>query len=161
MKILLIPLSLFVVFSITGCSQGPEYVELNRENLQKLDVSKVVEVDLVSTFAGNTPEMWRGIYRNIFPIRDAERKQCILHCIKTGEPIEYAAPFRSLLFKTKKKIHFLGIRWDKKACYGDFWESAELLDLLEEWGLEHPKGKPNLPPSKKWQKGPFEKPLSW
>jgi len=159
LKILLIPLSLFVVFSITGCSTEPAYVKLNRENIDKLDLSIVTEVDLISTSAGDKPELWRSIYRNIFPIRDAERKQCILHCIKTGEPIEYQAVFKKLLFKTKKKIYFLAIGWDEKVAYGDFWESTELLRKLESWGLEHPKGEPNLPPSKKWQKGPLP-PLS-
>jgi len=161
MRTLLIVFSLFIVFSITGCSQGPGYVELNRENIDKLDLSKVTEIDLVSTPAEDKPELWRSIYRNIFPITDPEKMQSILHCIKTGESIEYHAPFKSLLFKTKKTIYFLWTGWDKKTAYGDFWESAELLGLLEEWGLEHPKGEPNLPPSKIGQKEPFEKPLSW
>ena len=38
MRTLLIVFSLFIVFSTTGCSQGPEYVELNRENIDKLDL---------------------------------------------------------------------------------------------------------------------------
>jgi hypothetical protein len=161
MKTLLITLSFFVVLYITGCSSVPDYVELNRKNIEKLDLRKVTEIDLVSTPAEDKPELWRSIYRNIFPVTDSEKMQSILNCIKTGEPIEYHTPFKNLLFKTKKTIYFLCIGWDKKTAYGDFWESAELLDLLEEWGLEHPKGKPNLPPSKKWQKGSFEKPLSW
>lgn len=160
MKNLLILFNLFFVFLITGCSQ-PEYVRLNKENLQKLDINKVTEVDLVSTSAGDEPKLWRPIYRNIFPISDVERIQSIYHCIKTGKSIDYAAPFKNLLFKTEDIVYVLSIRWDKKACYGDFWESADLLKNLESWGLTHPKGKPNLPSSKIKQKEPFEKPLSW
>jgi len=156
MKTLLVTLSLFFVFSFTGCSTDPVYVELNRENLQKLDVSKVTEVDLVSTPAEDKPELWRSVYTNIFPITDPEKMQKILHYIKTGEPIEYAAPFKSLLFKTKKRIYFLGIRWDTKACYGDFWESAELLRKLESWGLEHPKGESNLPKGQIFDGAPYD-----
>lgn len=156
MRTLLIVFSLFIVFSITGCSQGPEYVKLNRENIEKLDLSKVTEVDLVSTPAEDKPELWRSVYTNIFPITDPEKMQKILHYIKTGEPIEYAAPFKSLLFKTKKRIYFLGIRWDTKACYGDFWESPELLRKLESWGLEHPKGESNLPKGQIFDGAPYD-----
>ncbi|MCK4824243.1 hypothetical protein KA005_51300, partial [bacterium] len=97
MKTLLITLSFFVVLYITGCSSVPDYVELNRKNIEKLDLRKVTEIDLVSTPAEDKPELWRSIYRNIFPVTDSEKMQSILNCIKTGEPIEYHTPFKNLL----------------------------------------------------------------
>ena len=157
MKTLLIPLSLFVVFFIIGCSQGPEYVELNRDNLQKLDVNDVYEVDLVSIspMYDPDPKTWKGKHRNIFPIKDSKKIKCILQCIKEGEPVDYYTS-RKLLFKTRKRIHHIGIGWDKKACYGDFWESAPLLKHLDSWGLKHPKGKKNLPKGQIFDGAPYD-----
>ncbi|AQQ08588.1 hypothetical protein L21SP3_00375 [Sedimentisphaera cyanobacteriorum] len=94
-------------------------------------------------------------------LNNTERIQSVYQCIKEGKSIDYAAPFKNLLFKTEGRVYVLGIRWDKKACYGDFWESVDLLKNFESWGFTHPKGKPNLPASKIKQKGPFEKPLTW
>jgi hypothetical protein len=160
MKQLMIIFNLFFVLIVIGCAQKPIYVELNKENIQGLGIEEISEIDLVTISSGESPETWKGVYKNIFPIRDSEKKQYILNSIKNAKYIEYSAPFRALLFKNKEIVYFLNIGWDKKACYGDFWESQELLEKFESWGLTHPKGEPNLPPSEKFKKGPFDKPLN-
>ncbi len=152
----LITLSLFFVLAITGCSNKAKYIELNKETVAQLNLSEVMEVDLVSTVDGKEPKKWRSIYRDVFPITDSEKISLISQCIKEGKTIDYYTD-RKLLFKTKKVVYYLGIGWDDKLAYGDWWESPELLKNFESWGLTHPKGESNLPKGQIWDKAPYER----
>ena len=140
------------LFMMTGCS-SKEYVELTKETFSQLDDSKVKEVDVVSTEGGQEdPAKWKGIYRTVFPINDSIRINTIFRCINEANSIDdyytddRKIPFRKILFKTEKVIYFMGIGWDDKFVYGDWWESADLLLQFKKWGFELPKGESNLPP---------------
>ncbi len=137
--ILLIILFLFFVIVIASCSS--KYIALNKESFQTLDVNDVLEVNLVSAYQGDDPKTWESGHGYLFPIKDSEKIKRILHCIKTAKPIEYSASFEKLLFKTEKKIYYLGTQGDTKSFYGDWWDSPELLNYLEAWGLKILKGK--------------------
>jgi len=155
MKNLLISLTLFLVlFTMVGCTK---YVELTKETFSRLDASKVMEVNVVST--GATPAEWKypakwlGIYRNVFPIRDSVRINTIFRCIHEANFIydytdDMKIPFSRILFKTEKVIYFMGIGWDDRFVYGDWWESEDMLLQFKQWGFELPKGESNLPPSR-------------
>jgi hypothetical protein len=174
MKTLLIAFSLFVVFSITGCSSEPAYVELNRENIAKLNPSKVKEVCIVSHSHGKTI-----LYSYNFPITDPEKIKIIIECIQDANQIEdyyrqvlwphfpgyIRDPNRSeytlrrsrkwITFKTRKAIYDTRIAWDDELVYGLWWQSPELSKNFKKWNLfeDISKADPNFPPSD-WIKNP-------
>ena len=172
MKTLLITLSLFFVFSFTGCSFKPKYVELNRENIAKLNPSKVKEVCIISH--GKTI-----FYRYNFPITNPEKIKIIIECIQDANQIkdyyrqvlwphfpeyikdpnqsEYTLrqSRRLINFKTRKAIYDTRIAWDDELVYGPWWQSPELSKNFEKWNLfeDISKADPNWPPPD-WIKNP-------
>jgi len=175
MKTLLIPLSLFVVFSITGCSFKPKYVELNRENIAKLNPSKVKEVCIISSGSrGKTI-----FYTYDFPITNPEKIKIIIECIQDANQIEdyyrqvlwpHSPEYikdpnqseytlrhsrRAINFKTRKAIYDTRIAWDDELVYGPWWQSPELSKNFKKWNLfeDISKADPNFPPPE-WIKNP-------
>jgi len=164
--ILLIFSLLVVLLMMAGCSES--YVELTKENFSQLKIFKVTEIDVVSTLPGrekpNEPNKWRGIHRNVFPITDYEKIRTIFRCINEGKPIVYSADKkihdRKILFRTEKAVYFIGIGWDDKLAYGDWWDSPDLFEEFKSWGLRLPKGnKDVIPPKvlKVWTEAPYER----
>jgi len=156
---------LVVSLTMTGCSKP--YMELDEESFSQLKVFGVKEVDVVSTLPGreklNEPDKWRRIYRNVFPISDSEKIRTIFRRINEGKPIVYSADKkihdRKILFRAKKAIYFVGIGWDDKLAYGDWWESPGLLEDFKSWGLRLPEGKDVTPSKvlKVWTEVPYER----
>jgi len=173
MRTLLIVFSLFIVFSITGCSFKPKYVELNRENIAKLNPSKVREVCIISH--GKTI-----FYRYNFPITNPEKIKIIIECIQDANQIEdyyqqvlwphfpeyyikdpnkseytLRQSRRAISFKTRKAIYGTPIAWDGELVYGLWWQSPELSKNFKKWNLfeDISKADPNFPPPD-WIKNP-------
>ena len=85
MKNLLISLTLFLVlFMMAGCSSKLKYVELDKETFSNLDASRVIEVDAVciDRFSSGHPDEWIRVYPYFYPIRDSNRINTIINCIK-------------------------------------------------------------------------------
>lgn len=155
MKKLIVLMFVFSLIGLIVSGCAIKYTELTKETFPRLNASKVTEVDVVSTLAGKEPNKWRGIYRNVFPIKD-ERINTIFNCIRDANSIDYYTD-RKILFKTWKGIYFIGIGWDDKFVYGDWWESKDLLMYFKQWGFELPKGEPNLPPGQILTEDPFHR----
>ena len=174
MRTLLIVFSLFIVFSITGCSQEPEYVKLNRENIEKLNPSKIKEVCIVSHSYGKTI-----FYSYDFPITNPEKIKMIIECIQNANQIEdyyrqvlwphypeyikdpnqseytLRRSLRHICFKTRKARYETLIAWDDESVYGLWWQSPELSKNFKKWNLfeDISKADPNWPPPD-WIKNP-------
>jgi len=138
---------LFYLLIVSGCFDAMRYQEsdnvicyeeLTKETFQKLDVSEVVSVEVVST-AGKEPHKWRRIYRNVFPIRDS-RIETIYGLIQDGGLWDYYTD-RYILFTTEDRIYYMGIGWTDETAYGNWWNSPELRKLFREWGDQRPKSK--------------------
>jgi len=172
MKTLLTILSLFFVFSITGCSFKPKYVELNRENIAKLNPSKVKEVCINSrgkrifywySFPITNPEKIKIIIESIQDanqIEDYHRQVLWPHSpgyIKDPNQSEYTLrqSRRHIDFKTRKAIYGTRIAWDDELVYGLWWQSPELSKNFKKWNLFEDiiKADPNWPPPD-WIKNP-------
>lgn len=165
MKTSRISVNILLAFCICGCSSKLKYVELDKETFSKLDASRVVEVNVVSTGATpaewKNPTKWTGVYRNVFPIKEPNKIDTIVKCIREAESFPELSPgmktpFDRMFFRTQgNTIYFIGIRWDNESVHGDWWNSRELREYLRQLGIERPKGESNLPPSKIWKESPF------
>ncbi len=177
MKTILAIISVFFVFSITGCSSKPEYVELNRENIANLNPCKVKEICIVSH--SHKPGML--FYSYDFPIKNPEKIKIIIQTIQDANQLEdyyrnvlwpWPNPQgyirdpnqseralrnsrRAIIFKTRKARYETQIAWDDKSVYGFWWQSSELSKSFKKWNLfeDISKADPNWPPPD-WIKNP-------
>jgi len=99
--------------------------ELARDAFLRLDISKATNMCVVSPQQdGGTGVSW--IDANTVLNRICDARQIEFNTARTG---------KMLYFVVDKTLYRTGIDWDDEMVYGDWWESAELLDDLRQWGL--------------------------
>lgn len=99
--------------------------ELARDAFLRLDISKATNMCVVSPQQdGGAGVSWIDANTVLDRIRDA--RQIEFDTARTG---------KMLYFVVDKTLYRTGIDWDDETVCGDWWESAELLNDLRQWGL--------------------------
>lgn len=99
--------------------------ELARDAFLRLDISRATNMCVVSPQQdGGAGVYWIDANTVLDHIRDA--RQIEFNTARTG---------KMLYFVVDKTLYRTGIDWDDEMVYGDWWESAELMNDLRQWGL--------------------------
>ena len=123
---------------------------LTRDVFRKLDDSEIVRIYIPCWVDKYAPDGEKTEYNYIYTIDDPQKVKEILRNIREGRQTEYLRKrvrYR-IWFKSKKAFYTTRLWWDEKVVYGEWWESAELLEKFKQWNLleDIAKADPNRDP---------------
>ena len=135
-------LILFVIIFISGIfwrNIPPKYIHL--ESVKELDNLKIDEIYLneINSIRFNFRKTYSLITAELYPVlpaREPQKIKQIIECLKNAEQLHSRPTVDTdsiMFFKSDNRIYYTHIGWDEEKFYGRFWESKELMDLIEQW----------------------------
>jgi hypothetical protein len=134
--------AIFVAMIFCAGCPNKKYIEIKSiEQFNALEVNKIEEIDIKSTMGHgylDEPDLWFGIYQEIFPIKDSKKINTIMTYIRYSNPEGDYTKSSVICFKQGNCIYFMGVEVDSNRVYGEFWSSWLLKDYLLKLGLLEP-----------------------
>ena len=103
--------------------------EFTRDTLAILDFSKVRDVCIVVNESQENMQ--------VFPIETPQKIETFLTCMKAADEASDENRISAVVYFVVEDMLFVtGIGWDDRKVYGNWWESEQLRNKLNEWNFE-------------------------